>query len=269
MPRVLPGLQGFDCGSVPAPEGAMMRTPGYDRRIASLAGHCVHGSPGYENIIGKGCFPYAGPVSCRARRTGLRRPEPFMSMLSSLYRITAEQAETLEAFPGAVVDLLGTPSPPPKVGLLARLFGKPATSVVRTGPVFQPVGAADTFDLDQAWHVLHFLFSGRGAEGDLPAAFLMSGGRELGPDQGYGPARLLSPELSRSVAEFLARLSFQKLDVAYDPDAMEAAGIYWQASSEPAERQRQVEELWGIAKELRVFLERTAAAGGAILVTIY
>lgn len=191
-----------------------------------------------------------------------------MSMLCSLYRITPEQHTRLREFPEAVGELLGLSTPPAKVSFLSRLIGK-SPSAPPVERKFEPVAESDTFELDQAWHILHFLFSGSNTEGEQPAAFLMSGGEQLGPDLGYGPTRLLAPESSRAVATFLENQSFQSLDAAYVTDSIEAAEIYWQASSEPTERQRQLEELWGMVKDLRAYFENAVRADNAILVSIY
>nr|NJM01253.1 YfbM family protein [Desulfobacula sp.] len=192
-----------------------------------------------------------------------------MSMLCSLYRIPPEQIPKLKDSPDAVGELFGLTTPPPKVSFLSKLFGKSPKNTSPSERKFEPIAESDTFELDQAWHILHFLFSGSNAEGELPAAFLMSGGEEVGPDLGYGPTRLLAPKLSQLVAAFLDAQSFQRLDAAYVTSKIEAAEIYWQASSEPTERQRQVEELWGVVMELRTFFDRTARTGNAILVSIY
>lgn len=192
-----------------------------------------------------------------------------MSMLCSLYRISPEKAARLKACPDAVGEFLGVLMPPPKVSFLSKLFGKFRNPPPPAERKFEPVAVGDTFELDQAWHILHFLFSGSNAEGALPAAFLLSGGEEIGPDLGYGPPRLLSPELSRAVAAFLAPQSFQTLDAAYITSKIEAAEIYWQALSDPTDRQRQVEELWRVVSELRLFFAHTVKLGHATLVFIF
>ncbi len=192
-----------------------------------------------------------------------------MSMLCNLYRITPEQATRLKAFPDAVGELFGETTPPPKVSLLSKFFGKSPKEPFQSERKFEPIGESDTFELNQAWHILHFLFSGCDEEGDWPAGFLMSGGDEVGPDLGYGPTRLFSPTLSQAAATFLDTQSLQTLDAAYVTEKIEAAEIYWQAASEPTERQRQVEELWGVVRELRAFFESTAISGNATLISIY
>lgn len=192
-----------------------------------------------------------------------------MSMLCNLYRINPEQATRLKAFPEAVGELVGFTVPPPKISFLSKLFGKTQKPSPPSARRFEPIAEAETFELNQAWHILHFLFSGTNAEGTWPSGFLMSGGEEVGPDQGYGPIRLLAPELSRAVATFLDAQSLKRLDSAYVTREIEAAEIYWQASSDDAERKRQVEELWNMVKELQVFFEHTVRAGNATLVSIY
>jgi hypothetical protein len=192
-----------------------------------------------------------------------------MSMLCSLYRITPEKATRLKAFPDAVGELVGFTALPPKISFLSKLFGKSPKQSPPSPRIFEPIAETDTFELNQAWHILHFLFSGTNAEGPWPSAFLMSGGEEVGSDQGYGPIRLLTPQLSRAVATFLDAQSFELLDSAYVTSEIEAAEIYWQASSDDIERQRQVEELWSMVKGLQVFFERTVRAGNATLISIY
>lgn len=192
-----------------------------------------------------------------------------MSMLCNLYRITPEQVTRLKTFPDAVNEWIGLTAPPPKTSFLSKLFGKQPKQPPPSAQGVEPIAETDTFELDQAWHILHFLFCGASAEGPWPTGFLMSGGEEVGPDQGYGPIRLLAPELSQAVATFLDAQSFQLLDSAYVASDIEAAEIYWQASSDGTERQRQVEELWNMVKALQVFFERTVRAGHATLVSIY
>lgn len=192
-----------------------------------------------------------------------------MSMLCSVYRIGPEHVTQLKDSPDAVGELLGFTTPPPQAGFLSRLFGKSARRPRVPAHRFSPVGKSDIFELDQAWHILHFLFSGCNDEGAWPAAFLMSGGEAIGADQGYGPARLLLPELLQDVDRFLDTQSFQTLDAAYVASKIEAAEIYWRPSSKGAERQRQLDELWGTVQALRVFFAETAQTRSSALISIY
>ncbi|AFL74299.1 protein of unknown function (DUF1877) [Thiocystis violascens DSM 198] len=192
-----------------------------------------------------------------------------MSILCSLYRLTEQQSKNLLVFPEAVSDLLGYAPPPTKSSFLSRIFGKSRNDEPSPRRKLDPVVESETLELNQAWHILHYLLSGSDAEGEWPSAFIMSGGHKIGPDLGYGPARLLNTELSKEVADFLSAPSRQALNAAYVAQDIQAAKIYWQVASEPNERQRQIEELWSMVQDMRTYFDRTAQAGSSILVHIY
>lgn len=192
-----------------------------------------------------------------------------MSMLCNIYRITPEQAEHLKRLPDAVGDLLGLEAPAPRRGFFSRLFGKPAGPPAAVSGKLEPVSAANTFELEQTWHILHFLLSGGNAEGPWPLAFLMSGGVEVGPDLGYGAARLFNPAHTREITAFLGSVSLQMLEAAYIPEAIEAAEIYWRPSTDTQEQRQQLYDLWRVLAELRAFYETASQAGNATLISIY
>lgn len=192
-----------------------------------------------------------------------------MSMLCNAYRITPEHVGYLKHSPDAISDLLGFEAPTAKTGFLARLFGKPAARPAAAPRKLEPVSAANTFELEQAWHILHFLLSGGNAEGTWPMAFLMSGGVEVGPDQGYGPTRLFSPAQTGEIAGFLGSVSFERLEAAYIPEAIEAAEIYWRPSTDAQEQGQQLAHLWRVLTDLRAFFKAAHQGGDATLVSIY
>lgn len=84
----------------------------------------------------------------------------------------------------------------------------------------------DLLDLHKSWHVLHFLFTGSAWEGAAPAAMLLKGGREVGEDLGYGPARVVDADAVKAFAAFLAQVSIEGLAGRLDIPAMAAQGIY-------------------------------------------
>ncbi len=98
----------------------------------------------------------------------------------------------------------------------------------RRGFGSKPMGtpAAPVLDLHKSWHMLHFLFTGDAWEGALPAATLLVGGREVGEDLGYGPARMLSLEETERFARFLEPLEVAVLAARLDGRAMKALGAY-------------------------------------------
>lgn len=190
-------------------------------------------------------------------------------MLCSFYRLNEQQSRSLLEAPETVNDLLGNSPPPQKSSFLSVIFGKPKRKDPREGKRLDPVPDSEIFELNQAWHILHFLFSGSDAEGKWPSTFIMFGGQEIGPDLGYGPARLLTTELLEDVASFLNAQSLQSLDTAYVARNIEQAKIYWQVSSAPADRQIQIEELWDIVVNMRSFIEASVQLRGSILVQVF
>lgn len=99
--------------------------------------------------------------------------------------------------------------------------------------IMQPLRDAGAFGddknvlkLEKSWHTLHYLLTGSAEPVDTCLGKAILGGTEVGPDLGYGPARLLSPEEVRQVAEALAQLSKEDLAQRFNLPAMEAANIY-------------------------------------------
>ncbi len=191
-----------------------------------------------------------------------------MSMLCSLFRLNKEQAALANQNPELLEHLLVGAPAPKKPSFFARLFGnnrkenKPVVSI-------EPLSEESRFDLDQAWHVLHFLFTGKNEGGDLPASFIMSGGEELGPDQGYGPVRYFSPPVTATLAKYLSNLKLPEFERGYDAQRIAAAQIYWEVEEEAEERQRQVIELWELTQQLRDFVSDTAKRNESLLIDIY
>ena len=80
--------------------------------------------------------------------------------------------------------------------------------------------------LDKSWHVLHYLFTGSAWDGAMPAGALLTGGREVGEDLGYGPARVLTAQETKAFAQFLASQSETALVKKIDVPTMEQLEIY-------------------------------------------
>lgn len=81
-------------------------------------------------------------------------------------------------------------------------------------------------DLDKSWHGIHYLLSGTAWEVTDGAGVAILGGKPIGTDNGYGPARLLSAETVSTVATALEAVDIGRLRARYDPAAMTAARIY-------------------------------------------
>jgi len=81
-------------------------------------------------------------------------------------------------------------------------------------------------NLQKSWHALHYLLCGSADPVDTALGKAILGGEEIGPDVGYGPARLLTPDEVRVVAQALAAVSKPELAARCDRRAMKSAEIY-------------------------------------------
>lgn len=81
-------------------------------------------------------------------------------------------------------------------------------------------------DLDKAWHGIHYLLTGSQVPDGTLASKVIWGGEDIGPDYGYGPARLLKPDDVKAIAKLLAGISPDQLRSRFKPKEMTRAGIY-------------------------------------------
>ena len=87
-------------------------------------------------------------------------------------------------------------------------------------------GGTPPLDLHKSWHMLHYLFTGTAWDGRAPENTLLAGGREIGEDLGYGPARLVGASETAAFAAFLSSLSLDDLGRRVDLRAMARLEIY-------------------------------------------
>ena len=86
--------------------------------------------------------------------------------------------------------------------------------------------AEGTFDVDKAWHGLHYLLTGTSDGGEAPLSWAIFGDEELGADLGMGGSSFLTPAQVREVAAALAGLTEEELRRRFDPAQMQALNIY-------------------------------------------
>ncbi len=189
-----------------------------------------------------------------------------MSMIGNLARISPAQREALHRAPGSIVPFLYPGQPPAQAGgrsLLDRLLRRRAPE---PAPV-TPLAEEDTIDVDKAWHVLHWLFTGTAWKGKFPEGFLVSCGTEVGNvDVGYGPARSFGPEEVRQIAAFLGSLDEAQLRARLDPKAMTAADIYPGFGGGGTFTEDEWEYVGDAFLALQQFVAETASRGMALLV---
>jgi hypothetical protein len=123
-----------------------------------------------------------------------------------------------------------------------------------------------SLSLEKAWHGLHYLLTGSAAEGDLPLAFLLQGGEEVGEDDGYGPPRLFSPDEVEEIDAALSAISDDQLWSRFDPEQMSTEGVYPDCWDEPEVDLR--EEYVFYFHEMKKVVNNARAAGNALLVML-
>ncbi|AGL19284.1 YfbM family protein [Actinoplanes sp. N902-109] len=121
-------------------------------------------------------------------------------------------------------------------------------------------------DLDKSWHGIHFLLTGSAWETTPGAGESILGGRPIGPEGDYGPARLLDADTVRAVAAGLDAVDADTLRARFDPDAMTENTIYpmvWDGGDEEFN-----DYLLPYVDELRRFYRAAATTGQAVLVAV-
>jgi hypothetical protein len=169
-----------------------------------------------------------------------------------------------EAYAHAVAAHAGARRP----GLLARLFGRGAAPPPAAPPAdveFAPGEGVD-WDVDKAWHGIHFLLTGSAGSGLPPLDFINAGGTPVpGSDNGLGAARLLSPAQAAAVHRALEAVTDDTLAARLDLAAMDRAKVYpghW-TQEEPAIQREYVMD--GVAKIRGAFRDAVTHGHGMLV----
>jgi hypothetical protein len=82
------------------------------------------------------------------------------------------------------------------------------------------------FDIDKAWHGIHYLLNGKVWRGRKPLFNAVLGGTAIGDEIGYGPARYLTIDQVVVLARYLNKISIDKLKKKYNPKKLIKKHIY-------------------------------------------
>ena len=108
---------------------------------------------------------------------------------------------------------------------LNRFLLQPASlSELLLSRLSQPSG--DCFDIEKAWHIIHFLLTGERSNGPEPLVNAVLGGTPIGEELSYGPARYLTPAQVAALAAALGPISPEELLGRFDLQAVKNARIY-------------------------------------------
>ena len=124
-----------------------------------------------------------------------------------------------------------------------------------------PEGVRHRLDLDKAWHGVHFLLCQRADDAPPPLGSAVLGGTEIGPDQGYGPVRYLTPGAVAEVAAAVAKVDDAALRRSWRPQVLADQQIYpggW-------EEAESLDWLIDSLAQLRSFYVQAAGRGSAVL----
>lgn len=92
--------------------------------------------------------------------------------------------------------------------------------------IFDREKADNVLDIDKAWHGIHWLLNLDPWEGEGARFNVVLGGTELGEDYGYGPARYLSAQEVKEVADELDLIEHDELIGNFDSAKMAENEIY-------------------------------------------
>lgn len=134
--------------------------------------------------------------------------------------------------------------------------------LARAGIMVQDGPNEEGLSLEKSWHVLHYLLTEKVEEAPPPLGNAILGGKEIGDDLGYGPARFLTPQQVREVAMALAAISKDELAVRFDLKAMIAANIY------PVRDESELELARYYFNHLSRYYSDAAASGNAMLLYV-
>src|SRR5690349_21302714 len=154
-------------------------------------------------------------------------PLKRMSMIGSFYAVTDEDLEAIIAQPKRIRALWGAPSAALKApSLLGRFFRAKSPGTAEEKISWKPTEKPDEYDVDKAWHGIHFLLTGSDWEGEGPLAFVLHGGREINEDLGYGnPHGFVSSEV-KEIARALGGVNIAELYEKADPEKFKDLEIY-------------------------------------------
>jgi hypothetical protein len=127
-------------------------------------------------------------------------------------------------------------------------------------------GGPEILDLHKSWHTLHYLFTGTAWEGAAPANTLLLGGKEVGEDLGYGPARVLDAQATADFANFLKALSPRDLKKRIDMKKMAALDIYCAEEEDEASKSELMDDVDAYFPMLKDYVATAASRGSGMAI---
>ena len=132
------------------------------------------------------------------------------------------------------------------------------------GRVLAQDGIRSRLSLEQAWHGVHFLMCETADKAPAPLGNAVLGGSEVGPDEGFGPVRFLTPDQVVNVATAITELRAADLRRRWNPGALSDAQVYPGAWDD----EDSLEWMINAFTELREFYVHAGENGSAVLIYV-
>jgi hypothetical protein len=171
-----------------------------------------------------------------------------MSMISWVLGMTPAQIDGVRAHPALAEVITRGNFRDPRLSLLGRWEAP--------------------LDLEKSWHILHYLFTGHVDASPAPGDTLVNG-EAVGPNVGYGPARLHGPQATAAFAAFLAGQDADRLVQRIDIARMVGVGVYGLpvgAADDPTAAEGVAREVRSYFPPLRAYVDQMAAKEDGLLV---
>lgn len=120
-----------------------------------------------------------------------------------------------------------------------------------------------SFDVDKAWHAVHFTLTGDPWNTDGVLGSVVLGGEPFGEDVGYGPARWLSPNAVEAAARELADLTPEAVAARVSVESMRQHEIYPQLWDRDPVAEQLIEFVVDAYSEIRIRFAEAQQPGRA------
>ncbi len=187
-----------------------------------------------------------------------------MGMTCSIMGLTSAQIDGLEATPAIVSYLTIWDRKVHFDEVIRRL---PPEHRQRAEEARERIARLGSFEpplyLEKWWHSLHYLLTAEIGPVSGAGGLLLTGGRELGEDMGYGPARLHSPAETKDFSRFLETQDLANLQARI---SLEAMGRLYPAMSEDLDILRNNVGRYFV--DLRDYVHRMSDRGNGLLIWV-
>jgi hypothetical protein len=132
---------------------------------------------------------------------------------------------------------------------------------------YQDLETVPRVEVSKQWHGLHYLLTGTAAGVSAPEGFLLDGGEGIGPDGGYGAARLFSPREVDDIHSAIVDIGDEGLWSRFNPGQMNADQVY--PSPDWHEEPEITRTIYLVAfRELKAIVDQASRRGQYLLVTL-